>query len=175
MWKNLVVMFAYWPAMLFAAEYPPLFEVDVGKAFSHPDTLQYKDTNSPTTQFRVPNYGSSATLFPEYTISYLNKSNKVAIVTAEKATSSWKECSALQEEAAKLAETVFPDYKSTPKEYSQLKSSGEYSSEDEDIYYVLRCQGHYGPFAYLHFQMRSKSQDSELKAAWEDFFKSRNR
>jgi len=175
MWKNLVVILTCWPAILFAAEYPSLFKVEVGKTFSHPNALQYKDTNRPITQFTAPNYGSSASLFPEYTISYLNKGNKVAIVTAEKATSSYKECSTLLEEAAKLAETVFPDYKSTPKEHSQLKSGNEYSSEGKDIYYVLRCQGGYGPFTYLHFQMRSISQDYELKAAWEDFFKSRNR
>lgn len=173
--KILLVLLTCVPTVLFATDYPDLFAVEAGKAFSHPGALQNKDTNRPTTQFRVPNYGSSATLFPEYEITYLNKNNKVAIVTAEKATSTWEQCRALKEEAAKLADRAFPDHKNTPKEHSQLKSGDEYSHEDRDIYYVLKCQGAYGPFAYLHFQMRSKTQDSELKAAWDEFFQSRNR
>lgn len=63
----------------------------------------------------------------------------------------------------------------TPEEHSQLQSGGEYLAKGEDIYYVLRCQGSYGPFAYLQFQVRSISQDTELKAEWGEFFKSRNR
>ena len=163
------------PATLFAAEYLSLFEVEVGKAFSRPNALLNKDTNRPTTQFRVPNHGASATLFPEYTISYLNKSNKVAIVTAEKAARNWNQCGVLKEKAAKLATEAFPNYKNTPKELSQFKSGDEHSHNESGTYYVLRCEGTYGPFVYLHFQVRSKSQDIELKAAWDEFFKTKNR
>lgn len=98
------------PAVLLAAEYPDLLTLKVGEAFPHPKALQNKDTDRTTTQFRVPNYGSSAALFPEYKVSYLKKSNKVAIVTAEKATRGWKECGKKKEEAAKLAESAYPNF-----------------------------------------------------------------
>ena len=61
--KNLIVIVLFVPAVLFADDYPELFSVKAGEVFSHPNALQNKDTNRPTTQFRVPNYGASSNLF----------------------------------------------------------------------------------------------------------------
>jgi len=172
--KSLIVLLCLYPSVLFAAEYPSFLNVEIGEPFSHLNALDNKDSDRPTTQFRVPNHGPSSNLFHEYSVAYINADNTVAIVTAERATESWTECSEFEIEAATLAEEAFPGYESTPIERQQL-GSGEFSLKELDKYYVLRCESGYGPFVQLHFQIRSKTQDAKLKAAWGEFFEAQNR
>jgi hypothetical protein len=79
---GLIVLFTSFHA-LGSDTYPSLLDVKIGEPFGHPNGHEKKDNNRPTTQFRVPNYGRTSGLFPEYQISYLNKNNSVSIVTAE--------------------------------------------------------------------------------------------
>jgi len=173
--KSFIVLLCFYPAALFAAEYPSFLNVEIDEVFSHPNGLDNKDSSRPTTQFSVPNHGPSSNLFPEYSIAYLNANNAVAIVTAEKTTQDWHECAEFKIKAMALAEEAFPGYESTPIEKQQLGGEGEFSLAGIDKYYVLRCQGGYGPFVQLHFQLRSKTQDANLKAAWGAFFETQNR
>ncbi len=166
--KILTLVLMLVPLVLSAAEYPSLLKIPVGERFSHPQGMQNKDKGRPTTQFRVPNHGNISSIFSEYSIAYLNATGHVVIVTAEKAVKNWEECESLKEKASLLISQAFPNYKSSPVSNSQLGAPGEFSLESADTYYVLRCQGSYGPFAYLHFQIRSKSQDIELKNAWDE-------
>jgi hypothetical protein len=150
--------------------YPSLFDVQIGKPFDHPRGQENKDINRPTTQFRVPNYGKTSVLFPEYQVSYLNKNYSVSIVTAESVSKSMTECMHKKEEALKLLKPAFPKYSPTPQEKSNLGGSNEFSASDENTYFVFQCQQSYGPFSTLHIQFRGVAQDKELKDAWNAFF-----
>jgi len=89
--KSIIVLLCLYPSVLFAAEYPSFLNVEIGEPFSHPNALDNKDSERPTTQFNAPNHGPSSNLFHEYSVAYLNADNTVAIVTAERATESWSE------------------------------------------------------------------------------------
>ena len=153
-----------------ANNYPTLLDVVIGQPFGHPNATANKDAGRPTTQYRVPNYGESEAIFSEYQIASINNTDAVVIVTGEAATASLSECNRLKEKAAQIIRVKFPNYVNTPISKSQLNGSREYSKEGANTYYVLSCQGTYGPFTYLHFQMRGIEEDRQLKAAWSKFF-----
>lgn len=153
-----------------SAEYPALLDIIIGEPFGHPQGAQNRDEAQPTTQFRAPNHGPTAEFFPEFSVTYLNDSNEVAIVTAERVTASLNECQGIKDEWAKLVQTKFPNHLSASMETSQLQMPGEYSQSGNNFYYILRCQGSYGPFHYLHFQMRGIAQDEKLRSAWAERF-----
>ncbi len=152
--------------------YPSLLEVQIGTIFSHPRATENKDINRPTTQFRVPNYGVTSEVYPEYEVAYLNSSNSVVIVTANITTEGIKECLALKNRVLSLVKEKYPNHKSTPYQNSQLKSDKEYSEPGNNTYYVLNCQRRYGPFHTLHLQVRGIKEDAILKKAWGKFFAS---
>ncbi len=153
-----------------AESYPALLDVVIGQAFEHPNALFNKDTRRPTTQYRVPNYGETKQIFQEYEVAYLNNSNAVAIVTGKVATKNLGECEKQKEKLAKLVKSKFPNYQETPVDKSNLGGPDEYSRHGANTYYVIQCQGSYGPFSYLSFQIRGIEEDRQLKAAWSEFF-----
>ena len=150
--------------------YPSLLEVRIGHYFDHPQRSERKDSNRPTTQFRVPNYGPTKDLFPEYSISILNSTEHVSIITAEAVLRDISECDGKKEEILKWAFQKFPDHKPIPRAKSHLNGDGEYGLEASNTYFVLNCQGSYGPFWSIHFQIRGIEEDKLLKKAWSEFF-----
>ena len=173
--KILLLLLLIVAGQVIAEDYPSLLNVEIGKTFAHPNATAYKDVNRPTTQFRIPNYGKTKRIFPEYEIAYLNKSNAVAAVTAETATEYLAQCNKLKENLIQLAQVKFPNYVRTPITQRQLKGLEEYSKEGENTYYVLQCQQSYGPFWYLHFQIRGIKEDLQLKDAWSEFLSKNGR
>ncbi len=150
--------------------YPSLFEVKIGHHFDHPQRSDRKDNDRPTTQFRVPNYGPSKELFPEYSIAILNSTENVSIVTAEAVLKDIAECEVKKEKVLKWAYKKYPDHKLIPRAKSHLNGDGEYGLKGSNMYFVLNCQGSYGPFWSIHFQVRGVEEDRLLKKAWSEFF-----
>lgn len=150
--------------------YPSLLEVKIGHYFDHPQRSERKDSNRPTTQFRVPNYGPTKALFSEYSIAVLNSTENVSIITAEAVLRDITECEGKKEKVLNWAIQEFPDYKPIPRAKSHLNGEGEFGLEGSNMYFVLNCQGSYGPFWSIHFQMRGIEEDKLLKKAWSEFF-----
>jgi len=166
----LFLIFSLNVKVIFAAEiYPSLMDVKIGQYFNHPQRRERIDENSPTTQFRVPNYGSTKELFSEYQISILNSTENVAIVTAEAVLKDIGECPEIIERVSSWASEKYPGYKSIPSEKSQLLGDGEYGLDEKNTYYVIECRGTYGPFWSVHFQIRGIEQDKLLRKAWSKF------
>jgi len=152
--------------------YPNLEEVLIGVPFGHPQANKNPDSNRPTTQYRVPNYGVTSEFFPEYQIIILNEYKKVVTVTAERVTSSYSECNNLLKKFEKHPQESFPNFKSEDSRNSKRVGFGEkrFYSDSENTYYNLTCSGSYGPFVTLHYQIRGLSEDKELKKAWDIMF-----
>ena len=154
----------------FAAEiYPSLLVVKIGEVFDHPQWAERKDNNRPTTQFRVPNYGKTKTLFSEYSVAILNSTNHVSIVTAEAVLADINECSDKKKLILNWVKDKFPSHISIPREKSHLDGDNEYGAANTNMYYVINCQASYGPFWSIHFQMRGTVEDQSLNAAWSKF------
>lgn len=153
-----------------ANNYSSFLDVTIGQQFDHPDALSGKDTNRPATQFRVPNYGPTQKYFQEFSLTYLNSTNAVSIVTAEMVQQSLQACEKNKTDVAKLAKAKFPSHQPTSGAASQLGGSGEFSSAVDNTYYVIKCYRSGGPFWILQFQLRGIEQDVQLKKAWGEFF-----
>jgi hypothetical protein len=150
--------------------YPSLLEVEVGKPFAHPRGTERKDIGRPTTQFKVPNYGRLHTLFPEFSVSYLNSSNAIAIVTADKVHPDTKSCQSSKTKLQEILKELFPNHRLVSQQDSPLRSTSEYLDPGNNMYYSLNCRGSYGPFWSLHLQFRGLEEDELLKKAWGEYF-----
>lgn len=142
----------------------------MGKPFAHPRGTERKDIGRPTTQFRVPNYGQLQALFPEFSIAYLNSSNAIAIVTAEKVHLDTKSCHSSKTKLQKILKGLFPNHRLVPEQVSPIRSTSEYLDPSKNMYYSLNCRGSYGPFWSLHLQFRGLKEDELLKKAWDEYF-----
>jgi len=171
--KKLFLVFL--PLLIFTGKvssnevYPSLLDVEIGKPFAHPRGTERKDIDRPTTQFRVPNYGQLQTLFPEFSVAYLNSSNAVAVVTAEKIYPDIKSCESSKTKLQGMLKELYPHHHLVSKQESPLKANSEYLASNENMYFSLNCRGSYGPFWSLHFQRRGLEEDSLLKKAWGKF------
>ena len=150
------------------ANYPSLLDVKIGQPFGHPNNSKPLDHQRPTTQFRVPNYGKSKTLFPEYQVVSLNSTNIVAIVTAEAAMATVDEC---WENRPKVNSWIYGDNENIkPAQNDGSNLDKEKGVFDKNIYYTVECTQSYGPFWTLRLLIRGKEEDRQLKEAWEKFF-----
>ena len=157
-----------------ANEFPSLMDVEIGVAFPHPRADEFPNTNMPTTQFKVPNYGVSKELFSEYQVVILNSSRKVVIVSAEASFSTLSQCQERSSQLQNLMKVRFPGFKKEKGEKYNLKGVRDAFVKDGDnAFYTLNCIRSYGPFWILDFNIRGKKEDRELNAAWKRFFENR--
>ena len=149
--------------------YPSLLEVEVGKPFAHPRGMERKDKDRPTTQFRVPNFGQLQDVFPEYSIVYLNSSNAIAIVTAEKVYPDIKSCQSSKAKMQEILKELYPHHSLVSEHESPLQANSEYVAPNKNMYFSLNCRGSYGPFWTMHLQFRGLEEDKLLKKAWDEY------
>ena len=142
--------------------YPSLLKIEIGTNFPHPQALLNKDTNRPTTQYQVPNYGEVVSIFSEYEIATLNTSNHIVIVSAKKTLKDYNSCNSYISQLKEMLKIKYPNYQ---------EQENKYSAPNNNIYYTLQCQQSYGPFWTLSLQFRGEKEDLALKKAWEDYFK----
>jgi len=154
-----------------AAEYPNLDTIEIGKAFPHPRADAFPDLNRPTTQYKVPNYGSTKDIFSEYQVVILNEVKKVVIVSAEASFATDKACEDNKKKLKSIIQARFPGF--NEREGKELNLRGirsAYVKDDVNTFYTLNCMRKYGPFAILDYHIRGKKEDKELNAAWKTFF-----
>jgi hypothetical protein len=150
--------------------YPSLFEAQVGKPFYHPHGMGRKHASLPITQFKVPNYGQSKAFFPEYSISYLNSSSSIALITAERVYPDSEVCRNSKNKFREMLQRLYPKYRLVSEQESPLKTNNEYMAPNENTYFSLNCRNSYGPFWRLHFQFRGIREDGILEQAWDNHF-----
>jgi hypothetical protein len=150
--------------------YPSLLDVVVGQPFKYVDNNYPLDNHRPTTQFRVPNYGRTQELYPEFQVTILNATNNVVVISAEAAMQTSEDCLANRPIVQSWIYDSNQGYKPIPRNESQLNSNNEIGNSDNNTYYTVECSRSYGPFWTLHLMVRGKKEDGQLKAAWKEFF-----
>jgi len=147
------------------AAVPSIFEIEIGKAYpAKPRSFseEYKP-RLPTRQFKAPNSGNSAVLFPEYEVIVTRKTNEVSVLTARKVFESDFLC----QESMAVVQTWIAD-RFTGLKYSPGQHS--YNSAIRNEIVSLNCvYTNDDPFPILEFEIRGKKQNAELKAAWGEY------
>ncbi len=160
-------------ASLNAENFPNLNALTIGSPFPQKYDKTFSDTDRPTTQFNVPNYGKSSNVFPEYEVVILNSTNEVVVAAARAAMSTHEMCKENKAQIKSFAEKRFDNYVLAKEGEVEIEGPSAYINEDENTYYTLDCYRSRGPFWTLEYQLRGKNEDSELKNAWNNFFKNR--
>ena len=97
-------------ANLNAEYYPNLNTLSIGTPFPKTYDKIFSDTDRPTTQFNVPNYGKSSNVFPEYEVVILNSTNEVVVAAARAAMLTNEMCKENLAQIKSFAETRFDNY-----------------------------------------------------------------
>ncbi len=170
----LAIFITFLSGLIHAGAHPNLLEVKIGETFAHPRANEFPDENRPTTQFKVPNYGTSKALFSEYEVVILNNSKKVVIASAEASFSTLQKCKNSSDNLQQILKHRFSDFKNVKgEEFSLTGVNTAYAKEEENSFYTLNCIRRNGPFWILDFNIRGKLEDKELKSAWKMYFSNR--
>ena len=156
-----------------ADNYPNLDAINIGEAFPHPNANAFPESDRPTTQFRVPNYGDTSELFPEYEVVILNSTKEVVVVSARISVTTSQACKEKLENFRKHLDENFKNYSQASEDEIDIKGLTAYTHNGENSYYTIDCIRSHGPFWNLEYQIRGKNEDKELNASWEQFFKNR--
>lgn len=145
---------------------PDMFSVSIGGEFPDKSPFQAQSTDKPrpTIQFRVPNSGESAQLFPEYEVAILRSNKEISIISARSVYADMPACEKGKDIAVKWVAKIIPNAKLSPQ-------TMVYGSESSNIFATLNCSYRdEGPYPILELQFRGKLQDKNLEAAWQSYF-----
>lgn len=146
---------------------PDMFSISIGGEFPDKSPFQTQSTDKPrpAIQFRVPNSGESAQLFPEYEVSILRSTKEISIISGRSVYADMPACEKGKDIAAKWVAKIIPAAKLSPQ-------TRVYGSESSNIFATLHCSYRdESPYPILELQFRGKLQDKNLEAAWQSYFK----
>ena len=149
----LIVLFSF---DVLAENFPNLDTVHIGEAFSHPNANAFPDSDRPTTQFRVPNYGDTSDLFPEYEVVILNSTKDVVIVSARFAVETSQACEEKLEKFRGHLSKRFKNYNQASEGELKITGLTAYTLNGENSYYTIDCSRSYGPFGLWSINFAGK-------------------